>query len=315
MSALKRVVVALAVLAMLGLSAFYVLTADATYAALRGDEQLAASGARNLENGRALFFAGGCASCHATTGQDDKTKLGGGLALHSPYGTFYAPNISPHPRDGIGGWTETQFIKAMRHGAAPDGRHYYPAFPYTSYQRMPANDVADLFAYMKTLAPVEGRVRDHDLPFPVNVRRTLGGWKLVFLDGRPFRPDPTKSAEWNRGAYLVEGPGHCAECHSPRTLAGNITSGQRFAGGPDPEGQGGWVPNITQHENGLKSWSKGDIAELLKTGFTPEFDSVGGSMAAVIRNTSQLSDADRAAMAEYLKSLPAVASPPRPTKK
>ena len=266
----------------------------------------------NQTNGRTMFFAGGCASCHATPGQDDKLKLGGGLGLKSPFGTFYAPNISPDPIDGIGRWSEAEFVTAMTKGTSPDGRHYYPAFPYTSYQRMTQSDVRDLFAHIKTLAPVQGKVRDHDLPFPVSIRRPLGGWKFPFLDGEPFKPDPSKPADWNRGAYLVNGPGHCAECHSPRNLLGGIVGGQRFAGGPDPEGDG-WVPNITQH--GLGSWSVEDIAKLLETGENRDSDTVSGSMGKVVANTRELSAEDRMAIATYIKSLPAVVGPSRPEKK
>jgi len=266
----------------------------------------------DLANGKQMFFAGGCASCHAVPGQDDKTKLGGGLGLKSPFGTFYVPNISPDPNDGIGQWTEANFVTAMTKGTSPDGRHYFPAFPYTSYQHMRVEDVRDLFAFLKTLPPVQGRVRDHDVPFPFNVRRLLGGWKLLFLDGKPFEPDASKPADWNRGAYLVNGPGHCAECHSPRNTLGGITSAQRFAGGPNPEGEG-WVPNITQA--GLKDYSDKDIEYLLETGNTPEGDSVGGAMAPVIRNTSQLTPEDRHAMAVYIKSLPPVEGPKKPEKK
>src|SRR5262249_16388133 len=150
--------------------------------------------------------------CHAQPGQDDKTKLGGGLALKSPFGTFYVPNISPDPRDGIGTWSEADFVTAMTKGTSPDRQHYYPAFPYTSYQRVRIEDLRDLVGFLKTLPPVSSKVRDHDLPFPFNVRRVVGLWKWLFLDGTPFEPDPTKSAEFNRGAYLVNGPGHCAEC-------------------------------------------------------------------------------------------------------
>jgi mono/diheme cytochrome c family protein len=266
----------------------------------------------DLDKGRAMFFAGGCASCHATPKQEDRTRLGGGLGLKSPFGTFYVPNISSDPADGIGNWTEAQFVTAMVKGTSPTDTHYYPAFPYTSYQRMRFEDLRDLFAFMKTLPAVQGRVREHDLPFPFHIRRTLGGWKWLFLDGKSFAPDPAQSAEWNRGAYLVNGPGHCAECHSPRNLLGGIVPAQRFAGGPNPEGEG-WVPNITQA--GLKSWSVGDLEELLASGMTPEGDSVGSTMTAVVRNTSQLSPADRKAMAVYLKSLAPVQGPPRPQKK
>jgi mono/diheme cytochrome c family protein len=266
----------------------------------------------NVENGRTMFFAGGCTSCHATPNQTDPTRLGGGLGLKTPFGTFYVPNVSPDGSDGIGAWTEAQFATALLKGVSPAGEHFYPAFPYASYQRMRMDDVRDLFAFIKTLPTVQGRVRGHDLPFPFNIRRGLGLWKLLFLDGKPFLPDAAQSAEWNRGAYLVNGPGHCAECHSPRNLLGGIKTSQRFAGGPDPEGEG-WVPNITQA--GLGRWSEADIAELLASGTIPSGDSVGGSMGPVIRNTSKLPPEDRKAMAIYIKSLPAVEGQKPPAKK
>jgi mono/diheme cytochrome c family protein len=265
----------------------------------------------DLGNGRTMFIAGGCSGCHAVPGQDDKTRLGGGLALKTAFGTFYVPNISPDPKDGIGAWTEANFVTALWKGTSPQREHYYPAMPYTSYQRMKLEDVRDLFAYIKTLPPVPGRVRDNDLAFPFNIRRTLGLWKLLYLDGQQFKPDPTKSAVWNRGAYLANGPGHCAECHSPRDMFGGIIASQRFAGGPDPEGKG-WVPNIT--EKGLADWSEKDIVYMLESGMTPDGDSVGGSMTEVVRNCSQLSDADHQAIATYIKSLPPVDGPPKPPK-
>ena len=259
----------------------------------------------DLINGKAMFYAGGCASCHAVPKQPDKNRLGGGLALNSPFGTFYVPNISPDPKDGIGAWGEAQFIGALSKGTSPAGDHYYPAFPYTSYQRVTFDDLRDLFAFLKTLPQVVGRIRDHDLPFPFNFRRALGFWKLLFLNNEPFKPDPAKSADWNRGAYLVNGPAHCAECHSPRNIFGGVITSRRFAGGPSPDGHGG-VPNITQFK--LKDWSVSDIAETLATGMTPDADRVGGSMVEVVRNISQLSAADHTAMATYIKSLPPVVS-------
>ncbi len=265
----------------------------------------------SLANGQTSFNAGGCSSCHAVPGQPDRLRLGGGLAIPSPFGTFYAPNISPDPADGIGRWTEAEFVNAVTTGVSPTGFHYFPALPYTSYQHAKAEDVRDLFAYLKTLSPVSGRVRDHDVPFPFDIRRNIGIWKLLFMDGKPLIPDATRSAQWNRGAYLVNGLGHCAECHSPRNLLGGIIAAQRFAGGPDPGGEG-WVPNITQ--KGLGDWSEKDVAYFLETGAMPEGDSAGGSMARVIKNTSQLSPEDRAAIAEYVKSLPPVEGPPRPKK-
>ena len=265
----------------------------------------------NLANGQTTFNAGGCSSCHAVPGQPDRTRLGGGLAIPSPFGTFYAPNISPDPVDGIGRWTEAEFVGAVTQGISPAGFHYFPAFPYTSYGHASVTDIRDLFAYLRTLAPVSGKVRDHDVPFPFNIRRNVGIWKWLFLDGKPLVPDAARSARWNRGAYLVNSLGHCAECHSPRNFLGGIIAAQRFAGGPNPEGEG-WVPNITQ--KGIGEWSETDIAYFLETGQMPDGDSVGGSMVRVIRNISQLSSEDRAAIAEFIKSLPPVDGPPRPKK-
>ncbi|MGB3271439.1 MAG: cytochrome c [Xanthobacteraceae bacterium] len=266
----------------------------------------------DLGNGETAFNAGGCASCHATPGQKDRLTLGGGLALASPFGTFHVPNISPDPNDGIGRWSEAEFVTAMVEGTAPDGSHYYPAFPYPSYRNASVGDLRDLFAYLKTLPPVAGRVRDHELAFPFNIRRNVGIWKALFLNGEPFKPDAAQSAEWKRGAYLVNSLGHCAECHSPRNVLGGIVAAQRFAGGPDPEGKG-FVPNITA--KGIGDWSADDLAYFLKTGETPDGDTTGGSMVQVVRNLSHLSEDDRAAMATYLKSLPAVEGPARPKKK
>ncbi len=266
----------------------------------------------DLANGEVMFNAGGCASCHAVPDQPDRLRLGGGVAIKSPFGTFYAPNISSDPTDGIGKWSDAEFVNAVMHGVSPDGQHYFPAFPYTSYQHARREDVLDLFAYLKTLPAVAGKVRDHDVRFPFNIRRNVGIWKFLFLDGKPFVADSAKSPQWNRGAYLVNSFGHCAECHSPRNALGGIIAGQRFAGGPNPEGEG-WVPNITQ--KGLREWSAKDIAYFLKTGELPDGDSVGGAMTRVIKNTSQLPDDDLAAMADYLKSLPPVDGPPRPKRK
>jgi mono/diheme cytochrome c family protein len=304
---LRKLVLAVIAVAVIGLAIFWFVTIPATVPA-----SALGNHTPDLANGKEMFFAGGCTSCHAVPGQDDKMRLGGGLRLKSPFGTFYVPNISPDPNDGIGKWTEANFVTAMTKGTSPDGDHYFPAFPYTSYHHMRIDDVRDLFAFLKTLPPVQGRVRDHDVPFPYNVRRLLGGWKFLFLDGKPFEPDSSKPADWNRGAYLVNGPGHCAECHSPRNALGGIISAQRFAGGPNPEGEG-WVPNITQ--SGLKDYSDKDIEYLLETGNTPVGDSVGGAMAPVIRNTSQLTPEDRHAMAVYIKSLPPVEGPKKPEKK
>jgi mono/diheme cytochrome c family protein len=301
---LRKIIAGLAILALGGAGAFYVLTIPSP--AVTGP--LPARTA-DLANGETMFNVGGCASCHATPKQRNQRRLGGGLALVTAFGTFKVPNISPDPTHGIGGWTEEAFVNAMLRGIGRNGEHLYPAFPYTSYQRMALDDVRDLYAFLKTL-PAEARPSEpHELSFPFNVRRGIGLWKLLYLDGKPFTPDPAKSAELNRGAYLVEGPGHCAECHSPRDALGGIVASRRFAGGPSPEGRG-WVPNITPHADGLATWSQRDIAYLLESGLTPSSDSVGSGMADVVRNTAKLSDDDRNAMAAYLKSLP-----PQPGKK
>ena len=304
---MRRLILILLVLAVLGGAVFWFITIPATVSA-----SALPAHTPDLANGKTMFYAGGCASCHATPNQEDRTRLGGGLELKSPYGSFYVPNISPDPKDGIGGWSEANFVTAMWKGTSPDGRHYFPAFPYTSYQRMKLADVRDLFAYIKTLPAVQGKARDHAVRFPYNIRRTLGGWKFLYLDGKQFAADPRQNEQWNRGAYLVSGPGHCAECHSPRDALGGIIERQRFAGGPSPDGEG-WLPNITQA--GIGTYSPGDIEEILATGNNPDGDTVGGDMAAVVRNTSQLTKEDRAAMAAYVKSLPAVEGPKPPEKK
>ncbi len=304
---LRKFVIFILIVAVVGGAAFWVLSIPQTVPASELPVHTP-----DLANGKTMYLAGGCSSCHAVPRQDDRMRLGGGLGLKTPFGIFYVPNISPDRNDGIGAWNEADFVTAMVKGTSPDGRHFFPAFPYTSYQRMNYADVRDLFAYLKTLPPVQGKVRDHDVRFPFNVRRLVGGWKFLFVDGKSFEPDATKSAQWNRGAYLVSGPGHCAECHSSRNLLGAVESHLRFAGGPDFE-EGGWIPNIRGKK--MTEWSEKDMAYLLRTGMTPDGDSVGSSMTFVIRNTSQLSDEDLAAMAVYLKSLPIVEGAPRPEKK
>jgi mono/diheme cytochrome c family protein len=301
---MRKAIVALGVLAVLGVLGFLVLTSPSAYHMLRAQAATSMDGYKpNPENGRIMFLAGGCSSCHATPNQDDKQRLGGGYALKSPFGTFHIPNISPHKQDGIGAWSTEDFIRAMQEGASPDGENLYPAFPYTSYQRMKREDLADLFAFLQTLPAVEGKAPPHDLPFPYNIRRGVGLWKLAFLDGKQFTPDPSKSESWNRGAYLVNGPGHCAECHSERSFTGAIIEDRRFAGGPNPEGRG-TVPNITPSPTGIGGWTQDDLVTLLTTGDTPNFDTVTEPMILVVHNTAQLPESDRRAMAEYLLSLP-----------
>ena len=246
-------------------------------------------------------------------GAEDKTRLGGGLGLPSPFGTFYVPNISPDPDDGIGKWSEADFVTAMLKGTSPDGRHYFPAFPYAIVpahedrrRARPVRASQDAAAGERQSARPRRVVSVQHPPHARRLETPVPRRQAVSA-----RPGASRR-EWNRGAYLVNGPGHCAECHSPRNALGGIVAAQRFAGGPDPEGKG-WVPNITQQS--LKDYSEKDIAYLLETGNTPDGDLVGGSMAAVIRNTSQLTPQDRAAMAAYIKSLTPVEGPKPPPKK
>lgn len=270
-----------------------------------------AQAAPDLENGKRMFFAGGCSSCHAAPASGecdnpktaDPLKLVGGRCLKTPFGTFHVPNITPDRETGIGGWSDAQFIAAMREGVSPQGENYYPAFPYASYQRMRDKDLVDLKAYLDTLPAEKSEIPDHELGFPYNIRASLSVWKWLFLDGKRFEPDPGKSDLVNRGAYLVEGPGHCGECHSPRNQLGAMIADRKLSGAPNPEGKG-VVPNITPHESGIKDWSAADIVTALETGLTPSFDTFGGSMVKVQENMAKLEKRDLEAIAAYLKSLP-----------
>lgn len=221
--------------------------------------------------------------------------------MHTPFGTFRVPNISPHPDAGIGDWSELDLANAMLRGLSPDGDHYYPAFPYTSYTRMNPQDVIDLKAYLDTYDPVENAVPDHDIGFPWNLRRGIGLWKKRYLDASWVVSNPA-SDELERGRYLVEALGHCGECHTPRDTFGGPDNSAWLTGGPNPDGEGR-VPDITPHEDGLGGWSAADIAYYLESGFTPDYDTAGGSMVAVQENFARLTDEDRAAVAAYLKSL------------
>ncbi|WP_163850355.1 c-type cytochrome [Pseudooceanicola aestuarii] len=252
--------------------------------------------------GEQVFYAGGCASCHAAPGAQDAAKLvlAGGRAFASDFGTFYAPNISPSAQ-GIGDWTAMDLANAMIRGVSPSGAHYYPAFPYTSYARATPQDVADLHAFLTTLPASDNQAPPHEVGFPFNIRRALGGWKLLFLKDDWVLTDPADD-QVARGRYLVEALGHCAECHTARNALGGVDRTAWLGGAPNPSGEGR-IPNITPA--GL-DWSAGDIAEYLSSGFTPEFDVAGGEMADVIANTAQLTDADRAAIAAYLKAVPPV---------
>jgi mono/diheme cytochrome c family protein len=268
---------------------------------------LAAMGPGDAARGERIFWAGGCTSCHAKPGSegDARLQLVGGVELKTPFGVFVAPNISQDPTDGIGGWTSADLANAMLKGVSPDGSHFYPAFPYASYARMKPSDVGDLYAYLKTLPAVAGKAAAHQLGFPFNIRRGLGLWKLLYLSDQPVVAFPEGTPDnVLAGRYLVEGPGHCGECHTPRDLAGGPKTGEWLAGAVAAEGQGK-VPNITGGEGGIGAWSEDEIAYFLETGFTPDFDSVGGSMTEVQKNMAKLTPEDRTAIAAYLKAIPA----------
>lgn len=300
--ALKKLLGGLVVLGAIGAGAFVFITAPERVPA----ETWASAGEPDLANGERIFYAGGCVSCHAAPGaaDDQKLVLAGGLALKSPFGTFHAPNISPDETAGIGAWTLAEFGDAMTRGTGRDGEHLYPSFPYASYARMTVKDVTDLYGYLKTLPKSTNVAPEHELPFPFNIRLALGGWKFLYLNDAP-RVDLASADETvKRGQYLVEGPGHCGECHTPRDMLGGLKTDQWLAGGPNPEGEGR-VPNITPAEGGFGSWSAGDIVGYLETGFTPDFDSVGGAMVSVQKNMARLPKEDREAIAAYLKAVPA----------
>ncbi|MGV6848260.1 MAG: c-type cytochrome [Marinibacterium sp.] len=253
--------------------------------------------------GHRVFLAGGCRSCHLAPGAkaDPATPpvLAGGYRIVSPFGTFVAPNISPSDQ-GIGRWSDLDLANALVAGVSPEGRHYYPALPYTTYLHMTPQDVVDLSAYLHTLPPSDAENQPHELGIPFNIRRGLGLWKRINLDPSWVVTDPA-TPEIARGRYLVEALGHCAECHTPRDATGGLDRGLWMAGAPNPSGKGA-IPAISPDK---LTWSAADMAYYLETGFTPDFDSAGGQMAKVIEQTSQLPPEDRAAIAAYLKALPA----------
>ncbi|SMX48343.1 cytochrome c [Maliponia aquimaris] len=248
--------------------------------------------------GQAVFTAAGCASCHHTKGDENKLVLTGGMEFVSDFGTFYAPNISPSPA-GIGGWTFDDFANAVTRGVSPEGQHYYPAFPYTAYTKMKDQDVVDLWAYIQTLPPSDVASKPHDVGFPFNIRRSVGGWKFLFMSDAYVMDVPP---DLERGRYLVEALAHCAECHTPRNPVGALDKSRWMGGAPNPSGKG-TIPRLTPDKF---DWSADDVAYYLETGFTPSFDAVGGHMAEVVENFSQLPAEDRRAVAAYVKALPAL---------
>jgi mono/diheme cytochrome c family protein len=261
----------------------------------------------DAKRGEYLAAAGGCVGCH-TEEKKDAVRFAGGRALPTPFGTFYGPNITPHPEAGIGRWSEADFVRAMRQGVRPDGANYFPAFPYPSYTKAADADLRDLWAYLRSLAPSPQASRPHELGFLYRWRFPVSAWKWLYFTPGPYVADPKAAAAVNRGAYLVQALGHCGECHTPRNVLGGPRSDRYLAGGKGPEGKG--VPNLTPTR--LKKSSDKDLKDLLTTGLTPDGDVPAKAMAEVIENTtSKLTPDDLAAVIAYLRTLPPLPEEPK----
>ena len=256
-----------------------------------------------ISRGEYLINAGGCVDCHTDEG-DEASPLAGGRAIESPFGTFYSPNITPDVQTGIGAWSDDDFLNAFWRGVNPDGDHYYPAFPYTSYTGISREDLLAMKAYLFSFEPIEQASPEHDLAWYISTRLAAGAWKLKYFDSARFVPDADRSDQWNRGAYLVRHLGHCGECHTPRNRVGVLQNDRELAGNPNgPDGEE--IPNISPDRNdGIGKWSIGDLEYFLDIGMLPDGDFVGSTMGAVVdHNTSKLTKEDRLAIATYLKSV------------
>lgn len=259
------------------------------------------------KRGEYLATAGNCTSCHTI---DNGNPFAGGLKFETPFGTIYSTNITPDPDTGIGQWSLEEFTAAMREGKRPDGKNLYPVFPYTAYTKVSDEDIAAIYAYLQTVAPVKFSPPENDLGFPYNQRWTLGLWKMMFFDNSRFEPQPDQSDEWNRGAYLVEGLGHCGMCHTPRNFLGASDNSLAMTGGTYMtrfEGKlSAWsAPNLTSADSGLAMWSVDDITDYLKLGVSHRAGVFGPMNEVVVNSTRHMSREDVRAMAVYLKSLPA----------
>ena len=279
------------------------ITAPTPMQVLTEPVSAAAGDPEHLRRGQSLVVAGDCMSCHLRPGGE---PLAGGLGLKTPFGTVYSANITPDPETGIGHWTEEQFYRAMHDGIDDDGRNLYPAFPYPWFNKLSRDDDDAILAYLKSVPAVRYTPPPNELPFPLNIRFLVKGWNLLFFHASDWVNDPGQSAEWNRGAFLVEGPGHCGACHTPKNALGASKRGEDLQGG----NLDNWVaPDLTDNERtGLGRWSIAEIAEFLKTGRNAHANA-GGAMAEVITySTSLLGDDDRRGIAVYLKSRAARAS-------
>ncbi|MCC3306263.1 c-type cytochrome [Sneathiella sp. HT1-7] len=258
------------------------------------------------DKGAYLTAAGGCYGCHT----DIKNKgepFAGGRALDTPFGTFYSPNITADKDNGIGGWSNEEFLKAVKHGISPAGQYFFPAFPYTSYTKMTDGDALAIKAHLMSLTPVAKENRPHEVSAPFSWRWLQWGWRLLFFKDGAYTPPANASKAVARGGYLVEALTHCGECHTPRNFLGGTESDFYLAGTVNG-GEGEKVPNITPDgETGIGDWSEGDIVSFMKDGMKPDFDNVQGSMEEVINHsTSKLTEDDLAAIAVYLKSIPPI---------
>jgi len=260
------------------------------------------------EAGARVFAAAGCASCHVApdTEEDGPPVLSGGEAFETAFGTFYAPNISPDAAAGLGDWTDAQIVNAVMHGVSPAGAHYFPSLPYTAYVKARPDDMADMVAYLRTLPASDVPSQPHDLAFPFNQRWLMGFWKPLFLRDYWVVPDSVADDDTlRRGRYLVEALGHCGECHTPRNALGGLRVDAWLTGAENPSGEGR-IPGITPAQ---LDWSAGDIRAYLTSGLTPDYDSAGGSMVAVIDKLAQLPEDDIDAIVAYLKALPEAGQP------
>jgi mono/diheme cytochrome c family protein len=261
-----------------------------------------------VEQGRYLAIAGNCVSCHTRAGGP---LFAGGLAFETPFGTLYSTNITPDPGTGIGKWSEQDFAGALRSGVRPNGEHLYPAFPYTAFTKIGDADVHALFVYLKTLKPVQSAAPENKLRFPYSQRWLLRGWKMLFFTEGRFVSDKSKTAQWNRGAYLVQALTHCDACHASRNFLGAegadpvMSGGEYTAAVPGGEQRIWSTPNLTSAPLGLQSWSVQDITQYLKEGRNAFAETFGPMNEVIMNSTRNLSEGDVQAMAVYLKSLPA----------
>lgn len=260
-----------------------------------------ASAQGDAKKGGYIAKLAGCVGCHTDT-KPGSTSYAGGRALHTPFGVFYGPNITPHKETGLGAWSEADFTKALRQGERPDGAHYFPAFPYASFTGMSDADIKDLWAFLRSLPSADKPNREHDLKFPFGWRFLVTFWKWMFFSASPQTPLAPATPEVQRGAYIARALAHCGECHTPRNLLGGPKNDKWFAGAKLPEG---WAANLTPTR--LKKWSDPDLKSYFETGMTPDSDVAAEPMNEVITNTtSQLSPADMAALIAYLRTLPAL---------